>query len=102
MSKTQKAASSESMNLPVIHPQAAGIDVGARFHAIATSQEEEDTFESGTTTPDLHQMAQRLQRAGVRTVAMESTGYYWVPIAVLLKDYGFEVFVVNPRSIRNY
>lgn len=102
MSKTQKAASLESMNLPVIHPLAAGIDVGARFHAIATSQEEEDTFESGTTTPDLHQMAQRLKSAGVKTVAMESTGYYWVPIAVLLKDYGFEVLVVNPRSIKQF
>ncbi len=66
--------------VPIIHEFAAGIEVGSRFHVVAVSPELSDepvqTFQAFTT--DLHRMADWLIETGIKTVAMESTGVYWV------------------------
>lgn len=86
----------------VVHPHAAGIDVGATFHVVAVSPECDLTpvreFKSFTT--DLHRLARWLREVGVTSVAMESTGVYWIPIFELLESEGFEVLLVNARDVK--
>ena len=87
----------------VIHPHAAGIDVGASFHVVAVGAQADDqpvrTFQS--FTQDLLALADWLKQVGVTTVAMESTGVYWVPVYELLEERGFEVLLVNARFAKN-
>ena len=89
--------------MPVVHPHAAGIDIGAKFHVVAVSEEKTPepvrTFQSFTT--DLHEMAKWLKNCGITSIAMESTGVYWIPAFEILEDYGFEVFLVNSREAKN-
>lgn len=88
------------LEIAVVNAHAAGIDIGSKFHVAAVGQRKEDLIEFGITTPELHQFAQELQRRGVQTVGLESTGYFWIPVAMLLRDYDFEVVVVNGASIK--
>lgn len=55
--------------------------------------------EFGIFTFDLHEIAKYLKNLGVQTVAMESTGFYWKQLFVLLQDYGFEVILINVSQI---
>ncbi len=105
MSKKSSKSSTpppSTMEVVVVHPHAAGIDIGSKFHVAAVGQGIDDLIRVGITTPDLHELAQELQRRGVVTVALESTGYFWIPVALLLRDYGFEVIVVNGASIKGF
>ena len=90
-------------DMPVVHPNAAGIDIGSKFHVAAVncsqSKEAIRTFQSFTT--DLHEMAKWFQSCGVTSIAMESTGIYWIPAFEILESYGFEVFLVNAREAKN-
>ncbi|QYO67817.1 IS110 family transposase [Leptolyngbya sp. 7M] len=89
--------------LPVVHQFAAGIDIGSRFHVVAVplgiAAEAVRTFESYSA--ELHRMAEWLIELGVTTVAMESTGVYWVPLYEILEERGLDVVLVNPRESRN-
>jgi len=89
--------------LPVVHQFAAGIDIGSRFHVVAVppelAAEAVRTFESYSA--DLHRMADWLIELGVTTVAMESTGVYWVAVYEILEERGLDVVLVNPRESRN-
>lgn len=89
--------------LPVVHEFAAGIDIGSRFHVVAVppemASEAVQTFESYSA--ELHRMADWLIETGVTTVAMESTGVYWVPVYEILEERGLDVVLVNPRESRN-
>lgn len=89
--------------MPVVHPQAAGIDIGSTFHVVAVSEDKSSepvrTFQSFTT--DLHDMAKWLKSCGITSIAMESTGIYWIPAFEILEEYGFEVFLVNSREAKN-
>jgi transposase len=89
--------------LKLIHPHAAGIDVGSRDHFVAIDSEDPDKVRSfGCTTVDIIAMGNFLKEAKVTTVAMESTGVYWVPIArILEEDFGLEVLLVDPRYVRS-
>lgn len=99
--QAKKAPSQSTMTMPVVHAHAGGIDIGSRFHVVAVGQDKEkDMATFGVTTPDLHQLAQHLQRRGVQTVALESTAYYWIPLFWMLQSYGIEVIVVNPTDIK--
>lgn len=105
MSKKQrsKGSSVSMVSLPVVNPQAAGIDVSSRFHMVAVGQDkDEDVTEFGVTTPDLHTLCQYLQGRHIQKVVMESTGYYWIPLFWMLQSYGFEVMVINPADIKCY
>ena len=89
--------------LPVLHPDAAGIDVGAEevFVAVSPDRAAESVRSFGTFTRDLYEMADWLQSCGVRTVAMESTGVYWIPLFQILETRGFEVFLVNAQHVKH-
>jgi len=77
-----KKSSSERHGLPVIHDRAAGIDIGSRFHVVAVpadiTEEPVQTFKAFTA--DVECMANWLVHLGITTVAMESTGVYWINI----------------------
>ena len=89
--------------LEVMHPDAAGIDVGATMHYVAVPNDAaaETVRQFGVYTRDLHALAQWLQACGVRIVAMESTGVYWIPLYELLESRGFEVMLVDARQVKN-
>ena len=88
--------------LEVVPPDCAGIDVGKRKHYVAVdpSRFEAPVRNFGTFTGDLEAMAEWLAACGVRQVAMESTGVYWVPVFEVLDRAGFEVHLVNPRATK--
>jgi transposase len=52
-------------------------------------------------TAELHRLAEWLQSCGVKTVAMQSTGVYWIPLYEILEERGFEVYLVNARNTKN-
>jgi len=89
--------------LPVINDRAAGIDIGARFHVVAVAPdicaEPVRTFQSFTA--DLISMADWLVLLGISTVAMESTGIYWVPAYEILESRGIDIVVANARESRS-
>jgi transposase len=87
--------------LPVTNPDAAGVDVGADAHwtCVPADRDPEPVRRFGTCTADLEALADWLQRCGVTTVAMESTGVYWVPLYELLESRGFTVLLVDARQV---
>ena len=88
--------------LKLIEPNAAGIDIGASSHfvAVPADRDEEPVREFSAFTSGLHDVADWLAACGVTTVAMESTGVYWVPLYDLLEEHGIEVFLVNAQHVR--
>ena len=88
--------------MPVIYLHAAGLDIGAReiYACVPPNQAESNVRRFGTFTPDLHQLAEWLTQNKVNTVAMESTGVYWIPVFELLEARGFKVYLVNARHIK--
>jgi transposase len=85
------------------HPNAAGIDIGAVSHYVAVppDRDEEPVREFPSFTADLGRLADWLLTCGVDTVAMESTGVYWIPLFELLESRGFTVYLVNARHVKN-
>lgn len=87
---------------PLVRPNAAGIDVGSRVHYVAVPPELGQPVRSfDCMTADLRELAAWLQTCGVRTVALEATGVYWIPLVEVLEDEGFEVYLVDARQTRN-
>ena len=84
-------------------PQAAAIDVGARSHWVAVPPEgrAESVREFGVFTADLYAIAAWLQECGVKRVALESTGVYWIPLFEVLEEKGLEVRLVEARKVQN-
>jgi len=89
--------------LPMMRPDAAGIDIGATeiFVAVPIDRAAENVRCFPTFTQDLYALADWLKQCGVKTVAMESTGVYWIPLFQILEDRGFEVCLVNARHVKN-
>lgn len=98
----QDRTRSKPAGLPIIHPFAAGIDIGARFHVVAVSpdlcSEPVQTFQAFTS--DLQRMADWLVATGIKTVVMESTGVYWVAAYEVLESRGLDVVLANAREAR--
>ncbi len=90
-------------SLPLIKPNAAGIDIAHREHwcAVPPGRCANPVRAFGTYTEDLEQMAAWLKECGVTTVAMESTGVYWIPAFQILEKHGLEVCLVNARHVKN-
>jgi transposase len=88
---------------PEINPDAAGIDVGNARHYVAVppGRDADSVRAFGCFTADLHAMADWLHRCKVKTIAMESTGVYWVALYEVLESCGFEVCLVNARQAKN-
>jgi transposase len=100
MKKKKFMPSNDKMiSMPAVNPHAAGIDMGSKSHFVCVSQDNVKEF--GVFTTDLHAIAQHLKTHEVQTVAIESTGFYWRPLYLLLLDYGFEVYLVNARHLKN-
>jgi transposase len=110
MTKRKSKAKSKSFKVPKLphhlrhmNLNAAGIDIGSERHMVAVP-EGRDTVsvrEFGTFTTDLEALATWLKQCGVTTVAMESTGVYWIPLFELLERRGFEVKLVDARHVKN-
>jgi transposase len=101
--KTKGKGKGGARMLPVLHADAAGIDVGAEevFVAVPPDRAAEPVRSFETFTRDLYALSEWPQSCGVRTVAMESTGVYWIPLFQILETRGFEVFLVNAQHVRN-
>jgi predicted nucleic acid-binding protein len=89
--------------LEVTNPNAAGIDIGCASHyvAVPADRDDEPVREFSSFTVDVHKLADWLQACGVDTVAMESTGVYWIPVYEILERRGFTVLLVNARHVKN-
>jgi len=94
---------SVSPQLPALHLHAAGIDLGAReiYVAVPPGSCERPVRSFPTFTEDLHALRDWLKACGVTTVAMESTGVYWIPLFQILDAAGIEVCLVNARHCKN-
>jgi transposase len=104
--RKEKQAASPKIDwkaLDVVHPDAAGIDIRGKEHWVAISPEKDERpvrcFDCFTS--DLEQMAEWLATHGVRSVAMQSTGVYWMPVFEVLQQRGMEVYRVNARHTKN-
>ena len=77
---------------PIMNPDAAGIDLGATeiYVAVPADRDPEPIRMFPTFTEDLNRLADWLQQCGIRTVAVESTGVYWVPLMQILEVRGLE------------
>jgi len=99
----QNARRKKPASQVVIHPNAAGIDIGAEhsYVAVPSDRDDQPIRKFGCFTEDLHALANWLKACDIETVAMESTGVYWVPLFQVLESRGFEVFLVNARHVKN-
>jgi hypothetical protein len=90
--------------LPVLNPDAAGIDIGATeiYVAVPADRNPEPVRMFATFTQDLNELADWLQQCSIRTVAMESTGVYWIPLMQILEIRGLEVYLVNAKQSRMF
>ena len=88
---------------PLLEPNAAGVDIGAReiFVAIPPNRDGHAVRVCATFTEDLQQLADWLVACGITTVAMESTGVYWIPLYDILEAQGIKVCLVNARHMKN-
>ena len=101
--KHKKDSKANNAMLPVMRPDAGGIDIGATeiFVAVPADRAAENVRSFPTFTQDLYALADWLKQCGVKTVAMESTGVYWIPLFQILEDRGLEVCLVNARHVKN-
>lgn len=88
-----------SPSLPVLEPTAAAIDVGSEQLHVSVAGGPPKVF--GTMTDQLHQMRDWLKEQGVKSVAMEATGVYWLCPYEVLEQAGFQVVVVNGKYVKN-
>lgn len=89
--------------MATVHQNAAAIDIGATMHvaAVGADRASDPVRSFGTFTADLHRLADWFAECGVKTVVMESTSVYWIPIFELLDERGVEVFLVNARDAKH-
>ena len=99
----RKSTSIQASSLKLVHPDAAGIDLGSEWHycAVPQGRDEQTVRRFSCLTPDLHAMAHWLKGCQIKTVALESTGVYWVPVVQVLEHHGLEVYLVDARQVRN-
>ena len=100
--RSTKRARREQRILEKIHLNAAGIDIGSKSHWVAVPDDRDDqpVREFPSFTHGLAALANWLQACGIDTVAMESTGVYWIPLYEILEERGIEVLLVNARHIK--
>jgi transposase len=101
MSKGKNKTENRFEKMPVVHPNAVGIDVGSRSHFVAFGSNKEDVREYGVYTKDLHRLCQDMISYGGTTAAMESTGSYWQPLFVMLQQYELNPILVNGKFTKN-
>lgn len=89
--------------LEIAHPDAAGVDIHSEFHFVAVpdDRDEQPVRRFGAFTEDLVKLADWLDACGITSVAMESTGVYWIPLFEYLEKRGFQVVLVDPRKLKS-
>src|SRR6476661_698788 len=87
----------------IIHPNAAGLDIGSReiWCCVPPNRAEQTVRPFGTFTIDLQRLADWLLACDIDTVAMESTGIYWIPVFEILEAQGMDVYLVNAQHIKH-
>lgn len=98
-----KLVTGDHPELKMVNPRAAAIDIGSIMHMAAVNPDACDTpvRAFGTFTQDLHDLADWFKACDVTSVAMESTGVYWIPAFEVLEGHGFNVILVNARYAKN-
>lgn len=98
-----KAKDRTAPAIETVNVGAAAVDIGSREHMAAVNPDVTDApvRAFGTFTHDLHDLAYWFKSHGVTSVAMESTGVYWIPAHEILEQHGFEVILVNARYAKN-
>jgi transposase len=103
MKSSKKKGKNRDKGFSTINPNAAGIDIGSQFHVVAVPPDRDDepvrSFDS--FTGDLHRLADWLVGCRIETVAMESTGIYWIPLFEILQARGLEVMLCNARDVKH-
>jgi transposase len=99
----RRSKSANAQGLPIIDPDTAGLDIGATevYAAVQPDRDPQPVRCFSTFTDDLLALADWLRACGVRAVAMEATGVYWIPVFQILAAAGFDVCLVNPRHVKN-
>lgn len=94
---------SDKPGLDVVHRDAAGIDIGSREHYVAVGPDRDSQAVQvfGCFTSELQRLVQFLTQCRIKTVVMQSTGVYWIPVYDVLEQAGFEVWLVNARETKN-
>jgi transposase len=89
--------------LSAVNANAAGIDVGSQFHVVAVpaDRDEEPVRTFRSFTGDLYRLVDWLVACRIDTVAMESTGVYWIPLYEILQARGITVIVANARAVKH-
>jgi transposase len=102
-SRKKRSKKRDLNSLPTLNINAAGVDIGSEEHWVAVPEDRDESpvRRFGCFTSDLHAMADWLKKCGIDTVAMESTGVYWVPLFQILETQGFDVKLVNARHVKN-
>lgn len=103
MRKRNRKKPARQVALRKLRADAAGIDVGATeiYVAVGPERDPEPVRRFASFTSDLERMAAWLEACGVTTVALESTGVYWIPVYDILEAHGFEVCLVNAQHVKN-
>jgi transposase len=106
MAKRKKKSPVEATPLDTLQQlnlHAAGLDIGAEeiYACVPADRDEQSVRVFPTFTVDLHALADWLEGCGIKTVAMESTGVYWIPVYEILEARGFDVYLVNARQLKN-
>jgi transposase len=91
----------EQTSMPIVNPNAAGIDVGSRSHFVAVGQGTDDVREFGVYSDDLQALCLWLKEKGVTAVALESTGTYWQNLFIALMDHGLNPILVSGKFTKN-
>src|ERR1700686_4533812 len=101
--ETMRKIQSEDLSLEMVHPDAAGIDIGNESHYVAVppKRDTQPVRRFGCTTAELKAMAEWLKQCRIRTVAMQSTGVYWIAVYDILEEAGLQVYLVNARETKN-
>jgi transposase len=102
--KAKKIKTRKGLELKIVNPDAAGIDVSSTEMQVCVplDRDAENNRKFGVFTEDLDKISEWLTGCRITTVAMESTGVYWVPLYMNLLEHGMEVYLVNAKAVKNF
>lgn len=93
----------QTSSLKIVNPDSAGIDIGAASHFVAVPEgrDKETVREFQCFTPDIEELILWLKQCKIKTIVMESTGSYWIPVYEMLEQAGFEVNLIDAHHVKN-
>lgn len=101
--KAKKIHTKKGIELKIVNPDAAGIDIADSEMQVCVPEDRDgdNNRRFGSFTRDLNEICSWLKACKIKTVAMEATGIYWIPLYFKLKDSGIDVILVNAREVKN-